>query len=187
MQNLLTITTIVLFAMIGTILTIAILQLTRSRRELNQIITSLGQANLDQMNQTLHDQAHQLSRNVHDLSQLYLTKLNQSLDDAVQSQVKVYAETLTQLQQSSTQLLKDNQATVATHDQQTKDELNQLIDQTKQHLLTQIDQRLQSIVVSYLINSLGPVDFSAQHDYIFATLDQNKAALKQDISNVKID
>ena len=187
MQNILTLIIIILIIVVGVILTIAMLQLVRSRRELNKLITALGQTNLDQMNQTLHDQAHMLTRNVHDLSQLYLTKLNQSLDDTVRNQVKIYADMLEQLQQNSAQLLKHNESSLSVHDQRTQAELEQIIGQTKTKLLDQIDERLQSIVVSYLVDSLGPVDFSAQRDYIFASLEQNKAKLKQDITNVKVN
>ena len=187
MQTIFITITVLLLAVLITVLAVVITQLIRSRRELNQLMHTMGEVDTGQMNEPLQNQAHQLTRSVHDLSQLYLTKLNQSLNDTVQNQTRAYADMIAQLQQNSAQLLKNNQATVATHDQKTQAELEQIITQTKQHLISQVDSRLQAILVSYLINSLGPVDFSAQRDYIFSTLEQNKAQLKQDIANVKIN
>jgi len=187
MQTIFIIIAVVLLAIMVTVLTIVSLQLVRSRRELNELVHALGHADVDQMNESLQNQARQLTRGVHDLSQLYLTKLNQSLNDTVQNQTKAYAEMLAQLQRNSAELLQKNQATATTYDQKTQGELEQVIAQTKQKLLQQIDTRLQMILVNYLISSLGPVDFGAQRDYIFSTLEHNKAQLKQDISNVKVD
>jgi len=58
------------------------------------------------------------------------------------------------------------------------------IREEKQKLLRQLDDKLSDIIARYLLEALGEhVDLGSQKDYIFARLEENREAIKQDVND----
>lgn len=84
--------------------------------------------------------------------------------------------------------MKDQAKMIAHQGQQHSKQLQQsLADETaqiKQKVLDNTDEQIAEIMISYLAEVAGDLDYQQQKDYLYSSIEANKDAIKKDIANV---
>lgn len=79
--------------------------------------------------------------------------------------------------------LQEMQQTVDQQQQALQGDMVAAVQKRQQELISRMEGRLGTVVANYIVESLGQaVDLGAQRDYLLASLERNKDALKKDIA-----
>jgi hypothetical protein len=113
-------------------------------------------------------------------------KINQQLEEQagklIQAELDKYQETFDSLRQSTSTMVGQFQEAIEKQRQELQTRLDVEMKTEKAKLMERFDKHLSAVVSSYLVEALGTeVDLGAQSKYLFRMLEDNKAALKQEI------
>jgi hypothetical protein len=113
-------------------------------------------------------------------------KINQQLEEQagklIQTELDKYQETFDSLRQSTSTMVGQFQEAIEKQRQELQTRLDVEMKTEKAKLMERFDKHLSAVVSSYLVEALGTeVDLGAQSKYLFRMLEDNKAALKQEI------
>ncbi|HSH31643.1 MAG TPA: hypothetical protein VK963_03185, partial [Candidatus Saccharimonadales bacterium] len=121
-----------------------------------------------------HDLAETSGRINHQLEALSTKVITEQLGE--------YQKTLVEMRQTAIASVGQIQAAIEEQRARLEQDINQDLEAQKQRLVAKLDQKIGDIVAAYMVEALGSqVDLGAQSQYLFKTLEANKAELKQDI------
>lgn len=118
-----------------------------------------------------------LQTNADKISKAFIT----NLEKITQKQLDEFSKATQSLLK---QTVADLQATAKENDAATKsahNELAALTAQAKADALKKVDTQIAEIMISYMVDVAGSLDYQQQKDYLFAALEAHKAELKKDI------
>ncbi|MSR68655.1 hypothetical protein EXS66_02615 [Candidatus Saccharibacteria bacterium] len=87
---------------------------------------------------------------------------------------------------ADTNMKKQAEMVASQGQQQAKDLQQSLTDEQlkiKQKVLNNTDQQIAEIMISYLAEVAGDLDYQQQKDYLYSSIEANKDAIKKDITN----
>jgi len=117
---------------------------------------------------------------------LTATQLNEymreSLKKVLDEEFVKYTESINDAKQMAVDSISKTQVAMEEQRQVLQRELREQIDIEKRQMLKKFDQNMGSVVNHYLLEALSEeIDFSSQGDYIFQHLEDQKAAILEDI------
>ncbi len=118
-----------------------------------------------------------LQNNADKISKAFIT----SLEQVTQKQLSEFSAATQSLLK---QTVADLQATAKENDAATKlahNELNALTAQAKADAIKKVDTQIAEIMIGYMADIAGNIDYQQQKDYLFSSLEAHKDALKKDI------
>ncbi len=116
-----------------------------------------------------------------------MLQLDQTFRTSLESITKEFGKSLEYFRVKSQKIAEDTQAKMLTSSTSINSATQEAISAKKDEVVKKVEDRLNNILVSYLNNSLeGTIDLNDQEDYIFEKLEQNKAAILEDIKNVGV-
>lgn len=143
---------------------------------------SAAQANFTE---ALSQSSRELVAHLHTVAQQATAQLDSSLRATIDREVVDYQTAIKQAREKALADITVNRDSLVDQQRRVDKDVDVAIEQYKQATLAKVETKLNSILSSYLLKSLGPIDFSAQQDYIFKTLNENKETLRRDINNVR--
>lgn len=102
--------------------------------------------------------------------------------ETLQKEAEAYKNGLSELRQKTLEEFSAERESFSKDKQRQLSELEDFLKEQKEKELERFFSRLNDVVSSYLADSLDQrVDFGAQLDYVIASLEENKDAIKKDI------
>ncbi|HIA91988.1 TPA: hypothetical protein EYO12_02620 [Candidatus Saccharibacteria bacterium] len=127
------------------------------------------------MQQDLHLTASQLNE-----------YMRESLKKALNEEFKTYTKSIEDAKQVAIESITKTQQAMEEQRAVLQKEMQEQVDRQKKEMLTKLDKDMASVVNHYLIEALSEeVDMSSQSEFIFQHLEDQKAAILEDIRSVR--
>ncbi len=118
-----------------------------------------------------------LQNNADKISKTFISSLEQvtkkQLDEFSSATQTILKQTVADLQATAKE---NTEATKLAHS-----ELHALTESAKQEVIKKVDTQVAEIMIGYMADIAGNLDYQQQKDYLFSSLEANKDALKKDI------
>ncbi|MGH7196852.1 MAG: hypothetical protein ACREGJ_03775 [Candidatus Saccharimonadales bacterium] len=136
----------------------------------------------EQLHQTVHDEAQRLQQSVAKQVDQLVAQVNETTTAAISQEFEKYQISLQGLRDQSIEQFSQLQQELDQRRDQLLAELDKEVAKERERRLNQFDERLNSVVASYVAESLGnQVDLGAQMSYILQSLQKRKEDIKRDM------
>lgn len=177
------------FIVLTVVNALVLVQLLRQRQQLfgiEKLFSTKVEHNAELKLMTVLDQvAMSFSDELNSVTTTATAELDDKLKVMIDQSITQYERQIVQAREEVLQQLTLNRTNIETTQSRAEQEVDAAVEQLKQEALNRIETKLNAILSSYLLKSLGPVDWSAQQDYIFQTLNANRETLRRDIRDVR--
>jgi len=106
-----------------------------------------------------------------------------SIHEVTSKNLKDFNDTLAQINTSMQQQAKILAEASQKQAESTQKQINDETAKIKAKVISEVDNNISEIMVSYLAEVAGDLDYYQQKDYLYNSIEANKAAIKKDIEN----
>lgn len=122
--------------------------------------------------------------------QLTASQLNEFMQDSIKRVLKEefakYEESIDNAKQLAVESIEKTQQVLEEQRQQMSAQLAEEVASEKKRIITKFDENMQQVVNHYLLDAVGnEIDLADQLEFIYRQLEDNKAALSEDIKSVE--
>ena len=106
-----------------------------------------------------------------------------SIHEVTSKNLKEFNDTLAQINNSMKQQAKVLAEASQKQTESTQKQINEETAKIKAKVIAEVDNNISEIMISYLAEVAGDLDYYQQKDYLYNAIESNKSSIKKDIDN----